>query len=128
MLLPLLSDGPEITLESFAAVYVDIISRVTDANEAVALWNLAISKLATIEDDDSRQAKALVAFLEQLRNNNDYQSSELDDMFEKYIVSKLSAPDGLPENVLQHLGSIGLKLHLCKLIKRNSIINTNCIL
>ncbi|KAI8147972.1 hypothetical protein BJV82DRAFT_594115 [Fennellomyces sp. T-0311] len=121
ILLPLLVDGPESTLESFAAVYVDIISRISVADGAIELWNLAISKLSSIENDDSRQAKALVAFLEQLRNDDDYQSAELDSMFEKYIVSRLSAPAGVPENVLQHLGSTGLKLHLsCRLFSEQT--------
>ena len=36
-------------------------------------------------------------------------------MFEKYIIIQLTSPTtDVQEHILQHLGAIGLKLHLCK--------------
>ncbi|KAI9491003.1 hypothetical protein BDB00DRAFT_940644 [Zychaea mexicana] len=112
ILLPLLSEDSQSVLESLSYVYVGLMSRISDAVEACILWNLAIKKISDIDCNNSQQAKALVAFLEQLKNSNDYQSAELDAMFEKYIVHQLATPSEVPDNVLQHLGSIGLNVHL----------------
>ncbi|KAI9263195.1 hypothetical protein BDA99DRAFT_559751 [Phascolomyces articulosus] len=113
ILLSLLTEDSQSTLESLSSVYVGLVSRISDSSEACGLWNLAIQKLSSIEGNNCQQAKALVAFLEQLNNSNNYQSNELDTMFEKYMIIQLdSSTKYIPENILQHLGTIGLKLHL----------------